>query len=322
MGGACIRSAGASGAAAVLGAVTALSACASSPAGIEAAPAALFKAQRGGVGGMAPGPRSHWYVQRQPVSFVRIGVATYRVPATHGLRAWISRLLDRHPAREEPTAIAAASLGLPVPSRVEVTNLVTGAVVTVRVDDKAPLTYGILRLSPAAVRGLGAEPGRPLLVRVRYIAPVMTYNARQTLRYAARAAPVAPPAPHAAPPTAVAAQTLAPQPATVTPAVVRAATPSPIVLQRIALALRPELPPPATATARLQVGAFAQLANARRAVDMLKPAGPAAIEPMQRGGLVLYRVTVPAPGDAAGVARLRARMTQMGFGDARLVRPL
>ena len=326
MGGACIRSAGASGVAAALGAVTALSACAPSPGEIDGAPAALFKVRMGGVGGsVAPGPHSYWYVQRQPVSFEKIGVATYRVRATHGLRAWISRLLDRYPAHEpaEPTAVAAAALGLPVPARVEVTNLVTGAALTVRVEDKAPLTYGILRLSAAAAHGLGAEPGRSLLVRVRYLAPVMTYNAQPTLRYALRGAPAAPSPPRVAPGAAAVAQAPLPSPAIVTPAVIRLAPASPISLQKVALALRPELsPPPAGANARLQIGAFARLANARRAVDMLKPAGAAAIEPTHRGGLVLYRVTLPAPGDAREVDRLRARMAQMGFGDARLIQPL
>jgi len=43
---------------------------------------------------------------------------------------------------------------------------------------------------------------------------------------------------------------------------------------------------------------------------------------VQSGAVTLYRVIVPGPRDAAAAERLRTRVTQIGFTDARLLRPL
>jgi rare lipoprotein A len=244
--------------------------------------------------------------------------------------------------------VAGANLGLPVPSRVQVTNVATGAVITVRIDDKAPIGDAIVRLSPDAAKGLGADPGKPLLVRMRYLAPVIAYNERPTLRYAlgggprrapataqppaatafaaqAKPAPV-PPAPLVAapaPPARVLAAAAPPRPQ---PAVIRMAEVHPA-----APALRPMIAAPAPKAAearaaagafRVQAGAFANLDNAHRAVSRLEPAGGATIEPIKRGALVLYRVIVPGPKDPRSAERLRARVAQIGFSDARVLQPL
>ncbi|MDB5443437.1 MAG: Endolytic peptidoglycan transglycosylase RlpA, partial [Phenylobacterium sp.] len=192
MGSAHFRPARAGRAATALATCTALAACAGTPPSTNSS-AALFKAQVGDIsGGVAPGPNSVWYVQSQPASYVKMGFATWRPERpSHGLRAWISRLFSRHSAGRtaaEPTGVASANLRLPVPARVQVTNVLSGAVITVRVDDKAPMGDAIIRLSPETARSLGADPAKPLLVRMRYLAPVIAYNERPTLRYALRGA--------------------------------------------------------------------------------------------------------------------------------------
>ncbi|RAK54827.1 hypothetical protein DJ017_09970 [Phenylobacterium soli] len=271
---------------------------------------------------MAPGPHAYWYVPKTPVSYVKIGVAVWQPAARpRGLRAWIARhFAHRTAAGGELRAVAAASLGLPVPSRVEVTNLTTGAVITVRVDDKAPMRDGVIRLSQDAAQGLGAAPGKPLLVRVRYIAPVMAYGGRAPLRQAMRG-PLTPTAP---PPVMAAARPTVPP-----PTIVRIANAHPVpaasVLPRDgALALRPaqEVPRLQTGSIVVQAGAFASLANARRAVDLLKAAGAATIAPLRRGAVVLYRVVLPASGGAANAERLRRQVAEIGFKDARLTSSL
>ncbi|HKP79613.1 MAG TPA: SPOR domain-containing protein, partial [Phenylobacterium sp.] len=71
---------------------------------------------------------------------------------------------------------------------------------------------------------------------------------------------------------------------------------------------------------RIQAGAFSSQANAQRAVDQLSAAGMASIEPLQREGVTLYRVVMPAPADEAAAYALRDRVAQIGFVDARVIR--
>lgn len=321
-----------------------LAGCAT-PQSDGAGSAALFKAEVGDIaGGVAPGPHSVWYVRRQPVAYVKMGFATWQPDRSRGLRGWFARHFGRHDKASEPTGVAAASLGLPVPSRVQVTNVASGQVVTVRIDDKAPLGDAVVRLSPEAAHGLGVEPGKPLLVRMRYLAPVMAYRERPTLRYALRGpqhrAPVSTPAAPA--PTVLAAQAkpapAAPIPGPVPAVVPSAARPAAPAVIRVAethpapplRAMEPAPPARLAATPapvagdifRVQAGAFANLDNARRAVTMLAHTGAATIEPTKRGAVTLYRVIVPGPRDAQGAARLKARVAEAGFADARLIHPL
>jgi rare lipoprotein A len=78
----------------------------------------------------------------------------------------------------------------------------------------------------------------------------------------------------------------------------------------------------APSSLRIQAGAFSNEANAQRAVSQLSLAGQATIEPMTRSdGMTLYRVTLPAPADEAEAFALRDRVAEIGFVDARVVRP-
>lgn len=323
-----IRSASARRAATVLGVTTALAACATDPPGAVSASDGLFKAQVGDIsGGVAPGPHSVWYVQDRPVSYVKIGVATWR-PAR--LPAWLARLVPlRHAkAAQEPIAVAAANLGLPVPSRVQVTNLVTGATVTVRVNDKAPMTASVIRLPPEAAQALGVPVGQPLAVRLRYVEPLIAYNTRPTLRYVLRGPlPPAEARPIAVAQAAVAApaESIAATPPMAAAPAADPAPPATPTVAEVARELRPAqaaVAPPQARLAHVQAGAFASLANAERAVDLLRPVGAATIRPARRGAVTLYRVIVPAPRGTMAAERMRARVVQIGFPDARLVTPL
>lgn len=89
----------------------------------------------------------------------------------------------------------------------------------------------------------------------------------------------------------------------------------------------PTVTPPFVQTAsaaasplRVQAGAFASVSNAQAAVARLAPAGVAVIEPVEREGLTLYRVVLPAPADEAAAYALRDRVAEIGFAEARVVR--
>lgn len=296
----------------------------------------LFKAEVGDIsGGIGPGPHSVWYAERSPDRYVKMGFATWRAPRpVHGLRAWLSRLIGRQ-ADAAPLAVASSRLGLPVPSMVQVVNVTTGAAVMVRIDDKTHMGDSVVRLPPDVAKALEADPSKPLLVRLRYMAPVVAYREPPTLRYALLGAP------RRSEPTLVAAQA-SPPPPTAPPVLTAAAsplrrTPAPPRLIHVAdnaplraSALRPALAaePPSTEPTQtvhgftIQAGAFAKRVNAEHAVSMLSPAGDAVIIPIRRGALKLYRVVLQGPRTAAAAETLRARVAQIGFRDAEVIRPL
>ena len=82
----------------------------------------------------------------------------------------------------------------------------------------------------------------------------------------------------------------------------------------------PLAPSPASGAVRVQAGAFADRANAERAAARLAAQGASSIEPLDRGGVVVYRVLVAC---AAGqdVEGLRDRIAAAGFPGARVVPP-
>ena len=71
--------------------------------------------------------------------------------------------------RYDPDALSAAHATLPLPGVVEVTNLATGKVLKLRINDRGPYVPGrILSLTPASARALGIRVGEASRVRVRY----------------------------------------------------------------------------------------------------------------------------------------------------------
>lgn len=306
------------GLAAALGTVAA---CATSGAEGAGGPAALFRGQIGHASAaVAPALSAGWYVKHGPVLFAKAGTASWRQAPSRDLGAWLRRLFGEHSTPSAmPVAVAALGLDLPAPALVQVTSLATYRTITVRVDDKARLGDAIIRLPAETAEALGADPGQPLQVRVRYLAPVHAYLEPPTLRYALRGAMRRMPGEPA--PVLLAA---APQPAVVLvadrepPATAAALRPPPAV--DFGPDLRGELAP--AGGRQLQAGAFARRANAERALIRLAPAGRADILPLKRGNQTLYRVVLAAPSDAAAAERLRARVAAIGFSEAQVIQPL
>lgn len=275
---------------------------------------------RGG-GSSYPSGGAAWYSPEKPPQFAKTGAAAWHgegIGRRRGVGAWISRVFRRGKPPGEPpspTAVIAADAALPLPSMVTVTNIQTYATVTVRVDQRAPMGRALISLGRDTAAALGVEAGEPVTVRVRYAGPVVAYRQRTDVRQAMRRpvrrdvqlAAVPPPAGPAPPPALNAA-------------IVNASA-------EVAPKLRPAIPPPPalrgqlTSVARIQVAAFAVRGNADRAVAMLRPAGAANVETVQRGHATLYRVTLRAPQDAGQAQALRQKVMKIGFADARLVRP-
>lgn len=303
--------------------------------GVGAAPSGHSSIGQGGtkigapyqVGGI-------WYVPREQPNYDQVGTASWYGDAFHMKATANGEIFDMN-------AVSAAHTTLPLPSIVEVTNLDNGRKLKVRVNDRGPFVGDrIIDLSHEAARELGYDRQGLAHVRVRYVGPAPLLGPEAGVRYASnRAAPAYPaltPTPVKAaaaprlptvdetfavaglppPPEAVSASALPPLVGSdlppLRPAEVGAATVTPIS--------NPVATPVASGF-RIQAGAFSAQANAERAVSQLAGAGAAVIEPIQRGGVTLYRVVLPAPGDEAAAYALRDRIAGIGFADARVVQP-
>ncbi len=183
--------------------------------------------------------------------------------------------------------ISAAHKTLPLPSLVEVTNLDNGRAMVLRVNDRGPFVDDrVIDLSRAAADQLGYRQKGVAKVRVRYLGPAEPSKIAPRL-YQVAAAPPLPEDP------------LTPE--------------QRFPVRRQVLG--------ETAGFRVQAGSFSTRDNAQRAADQIAAAGNATIEPMDRGGATLYRVTIgPAP-DEAQAWVLRDQVAALGFRDASVLRP-
>lgn len=248
-----------------------------------------------------------WYAPREQPNYDETGIASWYGPGFHQKATAMGETFDMD-------AVSAAHTTLPLPSMVEVTNLDNGRKLVVRINDRGPFVNNrIIDLSREAARQLGYERQGIARVRVRYLGPPSLLGREAGVRYASNtpapppvaAAPAEPAITFTSTPIRSAAieVTSLPPPAVATPVVVAAVSPPP-------------------ANLRIQAGAFSNQANAQRAVTQLALAGEATIEPLLRSdGVTLYRVTLPAPGDEAAAFALRDRVAEIGFADARVVRP-
>lgn len=278
-----------------------------------------------------------WYVPREQPNYDETGIASWYGPGFHMKATATGETFDME-------AVSAAHTTLPLPSMVEVTNLDNGKKLVVRINDRGPFVGDrIIDLSKEAARQLGYERAGIAHVRVRYLGPPPLLGRDAGVRYAAnKPTPSMTLPPVALPPVAAAAVFTPPpvEPAVIfTGSTVRAAgsiavasLPPPMAMPPVAEASPPVVETPAAqapivqvsvaSNLRVQAGAFASEANAQRAVSQLSLAGQATIEPMTRSdGLTLYRVTLPAPADEAEAFALRDRVAEIGFADARVVRP-
>lgn len=268
-----------------------------------------------------------WYVPREQPNYDARGVASWYGDAFHMKATANGETFDMN-------AVSAAHTTLPLPSMVEVTNLDNGRKLVVRVNDRGPFADNrIIDLSREAAQRLGYDRAGLANVRVRYLGPAPLTGPADGLRYASarplptRAAPAAlapltksadgvmelaagsPPRAMAArsEPAAIAVQSLPP----ITGSEISSAPIAGPVLAAAPAGVGPGL--------RIQAGAFASQVNAQRAVAQLSPAGMASIEPVQRDGLTLYRVVLPAPADEAAAYALRDRVAEIGFAEARVI---
>jgi rare lipoprotein A len=265
-----------------------------------------------------------WYVPREQPKYDQVGTASWYGDAFNMKATANGETFDMN-------AVSAAHTTLPLPSIVEVTNLDNGRKLKVRINDRGPFVGDrIIDLSHEAARRLGYDRQGLAHVRVRYVGPGPLLGPDAGVRYAANRT-LSPynypkPAPASAParlPTVDETFALAGLPA----------PPEPVSASALPPLVGSDLPPlrptrgvvssaaSVSAAFRIQAGAFGDETNAQHAVTQLAGAGTATIEPIQRGGVTLYRVVLPASGDEAEAYALRDRVAGIGFTEARVVRP-
>lgn len=268
-----------------------------------------------------------WYVPREQPNYDARGVASWYGDAFHMKATANGEVFDMN-------AVSAAHTTLPLPSMVEVTNLDNGRKLVVRVNDRGPFADNrIIDLSREAAQRLGYERAGLANVRVRYLGPAPLTGPADGLRYAS-AKPL---------PTRPTPAALAPLNSSADDGVMEmaAAPPRAMAARSASLAVTVQSLPPITGSEissapiagpvlaatpaavgpglRIQAGAFSSPVNAQRAVAQLSAAGAASIEPVQRDGLTLYRVVLPAPADEAAAYALRDRVAEIGFTEARVI---
>jgi rare lipoprotein A len=287
--------------------------------------------------GVAPGGRKVgkpyqvggiWYVPQEDPNYDRRGIASWYGDAFHLKATANGEVFDMN-------TVSAAHTTLPLPSMVEVTNLDNGRKLVVRVNDRGPFVDNrLIDLSREAAIQLGFHRQGLANVRVRYMGPAPLLGPADGLRTAS-AKPL-PTRPSGLPPTAVAAADPAMAMAASAPPRVAVAPLEPVSSQALppitgseisstSLYSTPAAKPAVMAQApttglRIQAGAYSSQVNAQRAVAQLSSAGSASIETVQRDGMMLYRVVMPAPADEAAAYALRDRVAGFGFAEARVVR--
>jgi rare lipoprotein A len=271
-----------------------------------------------------------WYVPREQPNYDARGVASWYGDQFHMKATANGETFDMN-------GVSAAHTTLPLPSMVEVTNLDNGKKLVVRVNDRGPFVDNrIIDLSREAAHQLGYDRAGLANVRVRYLGPAPLTGPGDGLRYASAKPMPTRLAPAALAPLAAASSTSDPAMEIASGGPSRAMTARSAPADDVTVQSLPPITGSAisntpiagqvvtasTASAsglRIQAGAFSSEVNAQRAVSQLSSAGAASIVPMQRDGMTLYRVVLPAPADEAAAYALRDRVANIGFADARVV---
>lgn len=279
-----------------------------------------------------------WYVPREQPHYNEVGVASWYGDAFNMKPTANGEIFDK----DLPSA---AHTTLPLPSLVEVTNLDNGRKLIVRVNDRGPFVDGrIIDLSHEAARLLGYDRKGLARVRVRYIGPAPLYgeDTRRFARYTPppmpRVAVAGPPPPKPetvpgsdltltaiaadkAPNVGIAQSVLAPLPAAAAPTQIAQAAAAPLQAARAVPGAGAGAARIAASSFRVQAGAFSTAENAQRAVARLSAAGPAVVEPVSRDGVTLYRVVLDGLADQNQAEEVREKVAEIGFSDARVIRP-
>jgi rare lipoprotein A len=221
-----------------------------------------------------------WYVPADRPDYDEVGLASWYGDAFNGKPTADGEMFDMN-------GVSAAHATLPLPCIVEVTNLDNGKSIPVRINDRGPFHPGrIIDLSRGGAKALGYYQKGTARVRVRFMA----------------LAPLGGVDPHL---TVAAAEMHGLIPAEPEP------FESPVNQPRAQ---------DESAGFLIQVGAFTERANAERVAARVASAGQARIQPLDRNGGRLYRVTVGGGwrnAQSAGAAR--AEVAALGFADATVI---
>ena len=199
-----------------------------------------------------------WYVPAHEPNYNEVGIASWYGPNFHGKDSASGEPFDQN-------AMTAAHPTLPIPSLVRVTNLQNGRAAIVRLNDRGPFVDDrIIDLSHAAAGALDMHGPGTARVRVEYVgpAPALPNSAAMVAQQPEGQGIVSRPlAPVAAP--------LPPAPAPLVPAVDSQASGEAFFLQ---------------------AGSFADLGNANKLRDSLRPLGTTSIKAAIVNGSEFYRV--------------------------------
>jgi rare lipoprotein A len=256
-----------------------------------------------------------WYYPQEQPTYDETGLASWYGPTFYGRPTANGEIYDGN-------QLTAAHKTLPMPVNVRVTNLDNGRSIVVRVNDRGPFARGrIIDLSRHAAEQLDMIRAGVARVRVTYLGRAELGGKVPPPETPPEIASAVPAAPAGRVDTA---QLGAVPGAGVAPPRPSAALPVPVPSDAAAMvSTEPtgrieQVPVPATNRLYVQVGAFSNIANARRLMNSL--GGGLQISTLQRGGQTLYRVRT---GPLASVEEADAALTrinsQAGGGDARIV---
>lgn len=236
-----------------------------------------------------------WYVPTPEPGYQQTGTASWYGPQFHGRRTANGEVFDQE-------GLTAAHPTLPLNSLVQVTNLANGREAIVRVTDRGPFVgERLIDLSHGAAVALGFEREGHANVHVRYLGPAPR-------RVSADGAPVPTPAPLEQGPAS-----LLPPPA----------PPDQVNQEQVNLeqASPVQAPPAASGGYFVQVGAFADLANAQRVRQSAAVAGPVLVDIRPTASGELYRVRVGPWGTREEADAARRQLSALGYSESAVAVP-
>jgi len=268
-----------------------------------------------------------WYYPGVDYNYDETGIASWYGPDFHGKYTANGEVYNMND-------MTAAHPTLPMPSIVRVTNLENGRSIVVRVNDRGPYIRGrIIDLSRRAAQLLGMIGKGTAKVRVQILADesrqaalIAQQGEIPSIERLAAAAPTAPVTAQTLPPPPGLKSEPAPPPIKSGP--VRA-TPAPVTAA--ALPAPPLTPPepkpdgqvtmvPVTPTSiYVQVGAFAQYANANRLKARLASLGPTKVSQATVNGQPFFRVRLGPASNVPDADHLLDLVVRAGYHDARIV---
>lgn len=226
-----------------------------------------------------------WYYPREQPDYDETGIASWYGPGFYGRLTSDGEIYSGQD-------LTAAHKTLPLPVNVRVTNLENGHSMILRVNDRGPFARGrVIDVSEQAAKALGFYQQGTAKVRVQYLGRADLPDGEPQPFGANTPADIASAA-TAAPKPKVASEALTPLPNVKTEAGQKIA-PMPRPAQDAAPSITPNgqvsvVPVPAQTRIYVQLGAFGNYQNARKAVFDVN--GDAHIYPFVRDGKTLYRV--------------------------------